>query len=590
MSSTWIQTLSRVLYIDLTRKSYWIEDREDLFEEWLGGIGVATRLYEEEVPRGADPLSPENAIIFAVGPMTAIFPMMSKTVAAFKSPLNGFFAESHAGGRSASAIRFAGYGAIVIKGASDRPVYLVIEPGRVRFRDASALWGMRSAETVGRIMREATAGAGLRSILRIGGAGEKLVRYASVMVETFRHFGRMGLGAVFGSKKLKAVTIMAGRDFKIPSIKEYRELYMELYELSRGPGTRKYHELGTAENVLALNAVKALPTRNFISGVFEGAEEISGERLAEEVLARRVSCSGCPVACIHLAAIREEYEHEKFMYKTEFVSYDYEPIYALGSNLGISDRFGLLKLLKTVDDWGLDAISTGVVLSWATEAYQRGLITRSETMIDLKWGDWRAYIEAVKNIVLQPNEFYKTLALGVEEAARRYGGLEYAMAFNRVEPAGYLTGPLYFLSLAMGFRHSHLDSGAYSLDQRIFSKGGEPPSPAEAVKSIAEEESWRQILTSLVACLFARSIYTPDLVVRALRTLGYEYDETGLRELGRRIYMRKQRIKMEEGFDPIKTRIPDRIYETPTPLGKISRQYMDQALMEFKNLLKSSWQ
>ena len=208
MSNPWIDTLSRVLYIDLTRKSYWIENREDLFEEWLGGIGVATRLYEEEVPRKADPLGPENVIIFSVGPLTSIYPMISKTVAVFKSPLNGFFAESHAGGRSASAIRFAGYGAIVIRGVSDRPVYLVIEPGKVRFRDASALWGVRSAETVGRILREVTSGAGLRSILRIGGAGEKLVRYASVMVETFRHFGRMGLGAVFGSKKLKAITII----------------------------------------------------------------------------------------------------------------------------------------------------------------------------------------------------------------------------------------------------------------------------------------------------------------------------------------------------------------------------------------------
>ncbi|HDD42550.1 MAG TPA: aldehyde:ferredoxin oxidoreductase, partial [Nitrososphaeria archaeon] len=366
--SEWVNTLSRVLYIDLARKSYWIENREDLFGRWLGGIGVATQLYREEVPRRANPLSPENAVILSVGPLTGVFPMASKTIAVFKSPLNGFFAESHAGGRSASAIRFAGYGAIVIRNSSDRPVYLIVEPERVRFRDGGVLWGVRSAETVGRILREVTPGAGVRSILRIGGAGEKLVRYAMVMVETFRHFGRMGLGAVFGSKKLKALVIIPRKVYRPPDLKRYREVYKKIFELTKGPGTRKYHDLGTAENVMALNALGGLPTRNFSSSRFEKAEEISGEKLVETVLARRVACSACPVACIHLAAIREEYEDEKFMYKTEFISYDYEPIYALGTNLGVSDRFGLLKLLKAVEDWGLDAISTGVILAWATEA------------------------------------------------------------------------------------------------------------------------------------------------------------------------------------------------------------------------------
>ncbi|MDW8021984.1 MAG: aldehyde ferredoxin oxidoreductase family protein [Nitrososphaerota archaeon] len=582
----WISTLSRVLYIDLARKDYWVEDHEDLFGEWLGGIGVATKLYEEEVPRNADPLGPENSIIFTVGPLTAIYPMASKTVAVFKSPLNNNFSESHAGGRSASAIRFAGYGAIIIRNASERPVYLIIESDKVRFRDAGALWGVRSAETVGRILREVTGGAGLRSIMRIGGAGERLVRYASVMVETFRHFGRMGLGAVFGSKKLKAIVIIAGKNFKIPNLREYREVRRELYELTRGPGTKKYHDLGTAENVIPLNVLGALPTRNFSGGKFEGAEEISGEKLAEMMLARRVACVACPVACIHLAAIREEYEEEKFLYKTEFISYDYEPIYALGTNLGISDRFGLLKMLKAVEDWGLDAISTGVALSWATEAFERGIINKDEILVPLKWGDWKAYMEAVKNIVMQPNEFYRTLALGVEEAAKRYGGEEFALSFNKVEPAGYLTGPLYFISLAVGSRHSHLDAGSYSLDQKIFSRGEKLPKPEEAVRMIAEEEAWRQILTSLTLCLFARSIYTPEKVSKALNAIGYSFTPEELKQLGWKIYLEKQRIKRDEGFRPTEMRLPERIFETPTPLGKISKEYFQQALSAFEEVMR----
>ncbi|MCD6591777.1 MAG: aldehyde:ferredoxin oxidoreductase [Thaumarchaeota archaeon] len=578
--------LSKVLYIDLARKRYWIEDRRDLFERWLGGIGVATQLYKEEVSRRADPLGPENVIILSVGPLTGVFPMASKTVAVFKSPLNGFFAESHAGGRSASAIRFAGYGAIVIRGVSERPVYLIIEPGRVRFRDAGALWGVRSAETVGRILREVTGGAGVRSILRIGGAGEKLVRYAMVMVETFRHFGRMGLGAVFGSKKLKGLVIIAGENYRIPNTRRYLELYQKIFKLTMGPGTRKYHDLGTAENVAALNAIGALPTRNFSSGRFENAGEISGEKLVETVLARRVACSACPVACIHLAAIREEYETEPFMYKTEFISYDYEPIYALGSNLGIGDRIGMLKLLKAVEDWGLDAISTGVVLAWATEAQEKGLITKDETLLDLRWGDWKTYLKAIQYIVQQPNEFYKVLALGAEEASKRYGGADFALAFNKVEPAGYLTGPLYFISLAIGSRHSHLDAGAYSLDQKLLSTGASLPSPKEAVERIVEEEAWRQILSSLVICFFARGVYKADLVAAALDSLGYSYSEDELKKLGREIYLEKQRLKREEGFSAKNLSIPGRLYQVDTPLGKIDRRYVEETLAYFDQLIE----
>ncbi|MEM4489025.1 MAG: aldehyde ferredoxin oxidoreductase N-terminal domain-containing protein [Desulfurococcaceae archaeon] len=166
-------------------------------------------------------------------------------------------------GRSALAIRFAGYGAVVIKGVSEGPLYLVIEDERVKFRDVSALWGMRSTETVGRILGEVTPGAGHRTIMRIGRAGERL----SVVTETYRHFGRLGLGAVFGSKKLKAVVIVGRRGFRVFESPAYREAYKEVYELTaKSPAMKKYHDLGTVVNVLALNAIKALPTRNLTSG------------------------------------------------------------------------------------------------------------------------------------------------------------------------------------------------------------------------------------------------------------------------------------------------------------------------------------
>ncbi len=305
--------LSRVLFIDLSLRGHWVEARPELFEEGLGGAGIGIRLLEEECPQGADPLGPENPIIFSVGPLVGLFPVASKTVAMFKSPHNHELGESHAGGRSAVAIRMAGYGAIVIRGASTTPVYLVIDGDKVRFRDASALWGMRSSYTTGTVLRKREKGSGMRTIMRIGRAGEQRVSYACVITETYRHFGRLGLGAVFGSKQLKAIIISGKRNLPVADRKGYRDTYDAIFQAAtESELMKKYHQLGTPINVVPLNTIGALPTRNLQTASFEGAEAISGERLAADYLGRRVACAHCPVACIHLAALRIPYPHDPY--------------------------------------------------------------------------------------------------------------------------------------------------------------------------------------------------------------------------------------------------------------------------------------
>ncbi len=166
---------TRVLYVDLKRHSFSVEDRSDLFQYYIGGAGVGINLLRENCPEGVNPLGPDNPIVFAVGPLVGLYPLASKTVAMFKSPLTGNLGESHAGGRSAVAIRSAGYGAIVIKGTSETPIYLAMSDKDVKFRDASGIWGIASSITVGRIIRELETGAGTRTIMRIGLAGERLV-------------------------------------------------------------------------------------------------------------------------------------------------------------------------------------------------------------------------------------------------------------------------------------------------------------------------------------------------------------------------------------------------------------------------------
>jgi aldehyde:ferredoxin oxidoreductase len=570
--------LANVLYVDLSKKSFWVEKRQDLFERYIGGTGVATRLLHEECPRGCDPLDAENPIIFAVGPLTALVPLGSKTVAMFKSPHTGNLGESHCGGRSAVAIRMAGYGAIVIKGASDIPLYVAIHGNQVYFRDASTLWGMASSFTVGRIIRENEPGPGLRTIMRIGRAGEKLVRYSCVTTETYRHFGRLGLGAVFGSKKLKALVVSGKSSLPVVDPKQYQKLYDEIHQMAvSSPIMKKYHDLGTAENVMPLNEFQGLPTRNLREGRFEGASDISGEALAEYYLGRRLACSHCPVGCIHIAALREPYEDEPYFYKTSMISYDYEPIYALASMLGISDAKGFLKLMDRIEAWGLDAMSAGVVLAWATEAQQQGLISEKETMdIRLGWGDYHSYINAARLIVEQPNEFYQALARGVEQVSSQYGGEEFALAFGKNEMPGYHTGPAAHVGVLIGARHSHLDNAGYSVDQKVLAQ--KRISPEELAETLLKEERWRQILSSLVVCFFARGIYGPDTVTKALHLVGFELGREDLDRIGREVHSEKYRFKIREGFSLDNLRVPKRIFEVPSSVGGFDDPYVRTAL------------
>ncbi|MEW6333626.1 MAG: aldehyde ferredoxin oxidoreductase family protein [Thermodesulfobacteriota bacterium] len=575
--------LTNVLYINLTKKSFRIEKRPDLFEDRIGGTGAAIRLLVEECPRGSDPLGPDNPIVFAVGPLTAMFPLGSKTVAMFKSPHTGNLGESHCGGRSAAAIRLAGYGAIVITGASETPIYLAIHGNRVYFRDASSLWGMGNSFTVGRIIRENEPGAGVRTIMRIGGAGENRVSYACVTAETYRHFGRLGLGAVFGSKKLKAVVVSGKRSLPTADRKAYQKLYDEIYQTAVTSSVmKKYHDLGTAGNVLPLNELGSLPTKNLLSPRFATADRISGESLAKNYLGRRLACAHCPVSCIHIAALREPYEEDAFFYKTSMISYDYEPIYSLGSLLGIDDPEGMLKLMEQAEIWGLDAMSTGVIFAWATEAMEKGLITEKDTAgLRFAWGDYRAYSRAVRMIVEPPNPFYRALARGLDHASSIYGGAEFALTFGGNEMAGYHTGPGTHLGAMIGARHSHLDNAGYSADQKALTTTSKTE-PEALVRSLIEEEQWRQILSSLVVCFFARGIYTPEVVSRALQVCGQDVPAGDLLQIGKEILREKMRFKLREGFSFDRLRFPKRIFEAPTPLGDIDQGYLQRGMEEAK--------
>lgn len=582
--------LTSVLYIDLSKKSYEIKERAELFEKYLGGAGVGIQLLKENTKAGVDPFDEGNTIVLTVGPLTPFFPLASKTAAFFKSPITKNLGESHCGGRSAVAIRTAGYGAIVINGKSSYPVYLDIFNNRVKFKSASMLWGMKNEKTAARVIRENTNhGKGIRSIIRIGIAGENLVSYASVTAETFRHFGRLGLGAVFGSKNLKAIAIAGDKTYKAKNVRDYKEVYKKIYNIAvKSEVMKKYHDLGTPVNILNLNKSKGLPTKNMQKGFTEYSQELSGENIAEKYLGKRRACSHCPVGCIHIAAHRVEHEKEKYFFKTNMVGYDFELIFSLGTMLELKDAGHLLHLIEAVETTGMDAMSAGVVLAWATEAMEKGFITQKDTDgLKIVWSDYKTYLAVIKNISIGKNNFYKALGKGCDYASSVYGGADFAMAFGKNETPGYTTGPATFVGCLIGARHSHLDNGGYGVDQTEFVKAGKVTmAPEKLAELLIKEEAWRQILSSLHVCFFARGVFTPAIVSEALASLGINIDKDDLQAIGMEILKQKYLYKYREGFELEGIRIPGRIFEKGiTPVDNWDENYVRKAVKRAKEIL-----
>jgi aldehyde:ferredoxin oxidoreductase len=565
----------KVLYIDLTTEKIRVENREDL-KEYLGGVGVASKLFEENLHPELDPLDPESPIVFAIGALSCIFPVITKTVAMFKSPLTKELGESYAGGRMALTMQMAGYDAMVITGKHKRAISLSINTNDIKFNDARAFKGV-STNNIGRLIRERESGAGKRSIIRIGPAGENLVSFASVCVDTYRHFGRLGLGAVFGSKNLKAISITGDKSIPIQNPKEYLAAYRKIYNKSTDTELMtKYHDLGTPVNVEPLNVAGGLPTRNLQSNRFDNAEEITGEAFAENHLVRKVACTGCPVGCIHVGQYRVEFD-KGYEFEAVNVAYDYELIFALGSFLGINKPIEILRLIDAVEETGMDAMSTGVVLGWATEAFAEGILNIEQTLVPLSFGNFESYLKAIHFISDRENAFYYDLGFGSSYAASKYGGKDFSMNVAGNEMAGYHTGYGALIGAAVGARHSHLCNGGYSLDQ-----SGKQFTNEELIEGLYKEEVERCMLNSLTICLFARKVYDRETIILALQSIGISnINNEELNKIGEEIYKTKLRIKKALGFDLAKIQLPKRYFVTESMNGFLDENKANELIKLF---------
>ncbi|MBE0516517.1 MAG: aldehyde:ferredoxin oxidoreductase [Methanophagales archaeon] len=538
-----------VAYIDLNGERVEIRDRSDLVS-YFGGAGVAFKLLSEyeDILRDKDTLQPEQPIILSKGFFTGVYPCATKVTAAFKSPLTKELGESNAGGTLAYAMASVGLDAIVIEGASETPVHLRIEESNVEIKDAERLWGLSCFEVESRLEG--------KSKLYIGEAGEKLIPFACVTVDRYRHFGRLGLGALFGSKGLKALTISGNNQ-----VKEESGYYREILErIKEDKDIKKYSEgYGTSENTALMNEVSGLPVRNLQANRFD-VENITEDAFAE-FLVERKTCPGCPIRCIHVAK-REA--------KSLQIAYDYEPIYSLGPLLGIGEAEEVLRLLEKVEEYGLDAIATGNLLAWATEAYEKGLI---ELSVPLKFGETGNYLETIDRI-MEGAGIYGDLRKGTEDAAAIYGGEDFALTLGRNAIAGYHTGYALLLGQAVGSRHSHMDNNAWFLDFGNYSR-------EEVVDELISDEKKRCLMNSLGLCLFTISVYELELISEALRVIGVDKSKKELLELGGEIFELKQGIKRACGFEYGKLRFPERLFETESMNGFLNRETVDKMLKRY---------
>ncbi len=414
--------------VDLSKRKYSYFDIDaNILKDYLGGRGLAVRLLWDLNPVGVDPLSPENHLIFAVGPLTGYpLPSSSKLVIASKSPLTGGYGDGNIGVRAAVEIRRLGVDALVLKGRSEKPVLVHVTCKGVEFVNADHLWGLGAHEAEDKILREFGRDVG---VLLIGPAGEKQVRFATVVAEFGRSGGRPGMGAVMGSKNVKALVVKGCKMPRPYDEKELRSLGTEAYlKIKELPNYGFWMRQGTMATVEWAQKASVLPTYNFSEGVFEDANKIDGYTM-ESMKVYQKGCPLCNMPCGH--NVRYEVRDQGIEGRAEL---DYENVAMLGSNIGIGDLNKVAYLNKLADDYGVDTISLGNVIGFAMEATANGLI-RDE---GIEWGDFKSVVELVRKIVYGEG-IGSILSQGVKRASEvlKGGSHVYAMHVKGLEVTAY---------------------------------------------------------------------------------------------------------------------------------------------------------
>jgi aldehyde:ferredoxin oxidoreductase len=553
----------RLLHVDLgSGRSAFRDIDESRLRKSLGGIGLGTSLLLEYAPAGVDPLSPANPLIFTSAPLVGTgLTTTAKFAVVTKSPLTGFIADSLSSSHFALELKRIGIDGLVITGQAASPVYLRVHGEQVEMRDATRLWGGTPTDTEASIRSE-LGGEPVR-VAAIGAAGENGVRFATISNEG-RHAGRGGVGAVMGSKNLKAIALWGDRATPVVSPQGVAAIAEALRRRSLGSLTDKYRRMGTVANLSVFNRLGTLPTRNFQQATFEGADALSGETLTADHFSRRHGCASCTIQCERLfkSGTGEEQRLE------------YETLFALGPLCGVDDPACVLEAARLCDRFGLDTISTGGTLAWAIEAAEKGLLPEAR-QLGLRFGNGSGVLAGIEAIAARRGAG-AVLAEGSRHASRQIGrgSADWAMHVKGLELPGY--DPRSLKTMALGLAVSprgacHNRSGAYEAD---FS-GEVDRFRGDAGRGalVAASEDFAAVLDSLIVCKFLRKCFT-DFYAEAAELLGqvtgWDCTAAELRRTGERIHTMKKLFNIRECWTPKDDWLPERLLTEALPTGVAS--------------------
>jgi aldehyde:ferredoxin oxidoreductase len=482
---------------------------EKTAKSYIGGIGLGIKLLMDNSKPGTDPFDPDNPIIYLTGPLSGTLgPTGGNSYAVVsKSPETGGVANAEAHGFFGPDLKRAGYDAVIITGKAPKLSYLWIDDDNVKIMNAEHMKGKSPYETDMQIREE--LGDFYIRVSAIGEAGEKLCRFAAIINDEFRAIGRAGLGGIMGSKNLKAVAVRGTHDVNVANMDGFREFIKMIYERMKGPATKKYKTLGTPENVLVLNSLSALATRNFTNAQFEGAEKVSGEYLNEHYVKKIVGCATCGMRCDHIAVVPEG------PYQGATSRLEFECLWSMGPLCGIDRLDAIIEAMRIVNEYGMDGISIGVVVAFAMDCYEHGIITKEQTDgIDLSFGNAEALIAIIHKIGKREGWLGNALAEGVAKAAEIIGGdaYKYANHIKGLELPGYdlRTLKTAALGFSVSFRGAcHLRNGAYSPD--VKGKVNRFKIEPGRGKMIVGDGHVYNVIDSLIVCKFSRGTYYDGL-------------------------------------------------------------------------------
>ena len=571
----------RILRVDLTGGTVSVEEiDETTYRLFPGGKALAAYLLLKNLPPHTDPLGPQNVLVLADGLLTgAPFSTATRFTAAARSPLTGGYGESEAGGFWGAELKMAGWDAIVVTGRPERPVYLWITDDRAQIRDGAHLWSRDPEEVQATVRREVSDK--LARVLQIGLGGENLVRFAAITHDLRHYNGRTGMGAVMGSKNLKAIAVRGSR--KVLDLAHDPQILSELgrklaKQVKEHPQSWDLQVKGTPGLTRGLNAGGILPTRNFRSGGFEGAEELTWESYEKEIFTARRSCYACAVRCKREVRVTDRYQVSEAWGGPE-----YETVAGFGSDCGINDLQAIAKANELCGRYTLDTISTSSTVAFAMECYEHGLIGPEDTGgLELRFGNAEAMVRAVE-MIARREHIGDLLAEGTRRASEVLGGdaVHFAMHVKGLdlpmhEPRGKVGVGLGYAVGEAGADHlvAYHDPALASPESVSF-KGAMalgisealPPRELSRKKAInyALLESWSSAGKTLGMCYFGpapRSFIQADDVVAAVRAAtGWDVTVQDLLRVGERATNLARVFNIREGFSRKDDTLPDRLFE-----------------------------